>query len=73
MFAGEDGPVGEHLCQDAAHRPNIDGFGVALGVEHDLRGAVPAGGHVLRQEAGVVVLRVRYTRQTKVADLGSGH
>lgn len=24
MFAREDGPVGEHLCQDTPHRPNIN-------------------------------------------------
>ena len=31
VLAGEDGPVGEHLSQNAAHRPDVDGFGVALG------------------------------------------
>lgn len=30
MLPREDGPVGEHLCQDAAYRPNINGLGVAL-------------------------------------------
>lgn len=31
MLAREDGPVGEHLSQNAAHRPDVDGLGVALG------------------------------------------
>ena len=30
VLAGEDGPVGEHLCQDAADRPDVDRLGVAL-------------------------------------------
>lgn len=30
MLPREDGPVGEHLCQDAADRPDVDGLGVAL-------------------------------------------
>lgn len=31
VLAREDGPVGEHLSQNAAHRPDVDGLGVALG------------------------------------------
>lgn len=31
VLSREDGPVGEHLSQDAAHRPDVDGLGVALG------------------------------------------
>ena len=27
----EDGSVGQHLGQDAAHGPDVDGLGVALG------------------------------------------
>lgn len=30
VLAGEDGPVAEHLRQYAAHRPNVDRFGVTL-------------------------------------------
>ena len=30
MLPREDGPVGEHLCQNAAYRPNINGLGIAL-------------------------------------------
>lgn len=40
-----------------------------LGVEHDLWGSVPTRGHVLGQEACVVVLGVGYPRQAKVTDL----
>jgi len=40
-----------------------------LGVEHDLGCPVPTGGHVLREEPGVVVVRVSHAGQTKVADL----
>lgn len=31
VLAREDGPIGEHLSQNAAHRPDVDGLGVALG------------------------------------------
>ena len=30
MFAGEDGPIRQHLREDATHRPDVDGLGVAL-------------------------------------------
>ena len=30
VLAGEDGSVREHLCQDAADRPDVDRLGVAL-------------------------------------------
>lgn len=30
VFPREDGPVGHHLSQDAAHRPDINGLGVSL-------------------------------------------
>ena len=30
MLAGEDGAVGEHLGQDAAHGPHVDGLVVTL-------------------------------------------
>ena len=76
MFAWEDWSVREHLCQDTANTPDVDGLGVALqrgsmmypdnwchlGVQHDLRGPVPPGGHVLRQEACVVMLGVLQVR-----------
>ena len=43
--------------------------GAYFGVEHDFRSPVPAGGHVLGQEAGVIVVRVGHAGQTKVTDL----
>lgn len=30
VLPGEDWPVGQHLSQDAAHRPDVYGLGVAL-------------------------------------------
>ena len=35
-------PVREHLCEDAADGPDVDGLGVALRVQHDLRRPVPS-------------------------------
>jgi hypothetical protein len=43
-----------------------------LWVEHNLWGAVPACCHVLGEEAGVVMFRVRHPRQAKVAYLHTG-
>ena len=56
--------------------PSVNGYAVwsgldtYLGVEHDLRCPVPAGGHVLREEPGVIVVGVGHSSQTKVTDLG---
>ena len=69
VLAREDGAVGEHLGQDAAHGPDVDGLRVALGVEHDLGGPVPPGGHVLGEEACVVMFRICNSCETKVTDL----
>jgi hypothetical protein len=46
-----------------------------LGIKHDLWGSVPACGHILRQKASVVVLRVSNPGQAKITDLESnpGH
>lgn len=30
VFPWEDGPVGHHLSQDAAHGPDVNGLGVSL-------------------------------------------
>jgi hypothetical protein len=50
VLAGEDGGlVGEQLSQNAAQRPEVNGFGVALGVKHDLRGSEPVRGHLVRK------------------------
>lgn len=48
VLAREDRPIAEHLSQDASDRPDVDGFCVALGVEHDFRCAVPSSGDVFR-------------------------
>lgn len=34
VFPREDRLVGQHLSQDAAHRPDVDGLRVALKHEH---------------------------------------
>jgi hypothetical protein len=44
------GRLGEHLSQNEAHRPDVNGFGVAFGDKHDLWRSVPACGHVLREK-----------------------
>jgi len=41
--AREEGVAGDHLGEDAANAPDIDGDGVVLAAEEDLRGAVPEG------------------------------
>ena len=41
MLPGEDGPVGEHLGEDAADGPDVDGLGVALQRERDRDPATP--------------------------------
>ena len=69
VFPREDWSVGQHLRQDAADCPHVDGLVVPLGVDHDLRSSVPAGGHVLRQEARVIVLGISDTCEAKVANL----
>lgn len=40
-----------------------------LGIKHNFRSSVPPRGHVFREETRVIVLRVRNSRQTEVADL----
>ena len=37
----EEGPVVDHLDEDAANGPDVYGGGVGLGAEQDLGGAVP--------------------------------
>ena len=54
MLPGEDGSVGDYLCQDAAHRPDVDGLGVALEIQHDFWSPLPAIGHIPCQELYVV-------------------
>ena len=40
-----------------------------LGIEHDFWRPVPSGGHVLRQEAGVIVLGIGYACKTEITNL----
>lgn len=74
VLAREEGLAEVHLRENAADRPHVDCLGVLGQREHDLRGAVPARGHVLR-EIGVLlrgraVARVCFeARKTEVADL----
>lgn len=69
VAAAEQRPAGEHLGEDAAHSPEVDGVGVLAAAEEDLWGAVPPSGHVLRQGRVVAdsTLRVR-AREPKVRD-----
>ena len=50
----------EHLCEDAADGPDVDGAAVLEGQQHELGGAVPARRHVLRHVVVVVVLLRRH-------------
>lgn len=69
VFSGENWSVAEHFSENAADTPYIDRFGVTLWVQHDLRGSIPSGGNILCKEPSVVVIRVSYSRQTKVTYL----
>ena len=69
VLAREEGLAAQQLGEDAADRPDVDGLGVLLPREHDLRRAVPSRRHVLGHEARVVLLWVRNARQPKVAHL----
>jgi hypothetical protein len=55
VAAGEEGLSAEHLCEDTADAPHVDGAGVLFECEHDLGGAVPAGCDVFGHEGGAVV------------------
>ena len=63
VFAREKGLSLQHLREDTACRPDVDGNVVLLPGEHDLGSAVVAG----RDVAGH--LGVLYSREAKVADL----
>ena len=63
VFAREKGLSLQHLREDTACRPDVDGNVVLLPGEHDLGSAVVAG----RNVAGH--LGVLYTREAKVANL----
>ena len=47
VLAGEERAPAQHLGQDAARRPNVNGLGVGLAVEHNLGRTVPARRDIL--------------------------
>lgn len=56
----------EHLGQDAASSPHVDGLGVVLGGQEETGGAVPLGNQTLGQIAlSGVKVRVRSKRKRK--------
>ena len=54
---------------ECSPQSDVNGFGVALGVKHDLWGSEPACGHILCQKASVVMFRVNNPGQAKLTDL----
>lgn len=61
----KQGLSGDHLAEDAAHGPHVDGLGVLGAVEQELRRPVPPRDDVLHHEVG---LR-RGPRQPEVPNL----
>ena len=70
IVAGEQGLAPHQLREDAADRPDVDRGGV-LGVVRadELRRAVPAGGHVVGPEDGVLLVWEVAAREPEVAYL----
>lgn len=66
ILSGEQWLAAQHLSQYAAHTPHINGLGVFLECQHNLRGTVPASGHIFRHEARVVVGRGSRAGQTEI-------
>lgn len=69
VSARENGSIGDHLRQNASHGPDVDGLRVSFAIQHDFRRSVPASGDILGQEAGVVMVWIRDSRQTEITDL----
>eukprot|EP00408_Alexandrium_pacificum_P006120 CAMPEP_0171220212 /NCGR_PEP_ID=MMETSP0790-20130122/34120_1 /TAXON_ID=2925 /ORGANISM="Alexandrium catenella, Strain OF101" /LENGTH=172 /DNA_ID=CAMNT_0011686097 /DNA_START=243 /DNA_END=762 /DNA_ORIENTATION=- len=66
----EERPPADHLCKDAADRPDVDGLRVVNPRAEDLGGAVPPSAHVFRHRAGLELLvREAHAREAKVRDL----
>lgn len=61
--------AGQHLGKNAPHRPHIDGRGVLLEREHDLRSPIPPGSYVLGHEAEIVLGQSHRAGEAKVTDL----
>ena len=69
MFSWEQWAIGQHVSKDAANRPDVNGFGVTLGIEHDLRSSVPTGCNIFCQDSCVVMIWICYSSQPKVTNL----
>ena len=68
VLARKYGAIREHFCQNTANRPDINGLGVALGVEHNLWCSVPPGGHIFGQEPSMIVFWVSNSCKAKVTN-----
>ena len=69
VLAREQRLAAEHLGENAADGPDVDGLGVLLEGQHDFGSTIPASGNVFRHEARVVLLRRCRAGQTKIANL----
>jgi hypothetical protein len=69
VFSGEERLAAQHLGEDAADTPDIDGLGVFLEGQHDFGGTVPSCGHIFGHEARIVIGRGSRSSETKIADL----
>ena len=49
--SGEERPLVDHLCEDAANGPDVHGRGVVLGSQQDLRSPVPQRDHLHKYTA----------------------
>lgn len=69
VFPSKERLAAQHLSQNAADRPDIDGLGVLLERKHYLRRVVPAGGHIFSHEALPVLNAGSKAGETEIADL----
>lgn len=69
MFSWEQWAIGQHVSKDAANRPDVNGFGISLGIEHDLRSSVPTGCNIFCQDSRVVMIWICHSGQPKVTNL----
>ncbi len=68
-LAGEHGLDGEHFVEEAADGPHVRGVGVVLGAEEDLRGPVPAGGHLAGENGLLILVVLKGAHQPEVTKL----
>ena len=69
VLAWEEGLSAQHFCQNAAHAPHVNGFGVLLEGEHNLGRTVPSRRNIFRHEARIILGRSGRSSETKVTDL----